>query len=586
MREVAKYDKTTSPARFGPNQATLYARVPLGPLSAASHSPHDEPIRTLSSMSVSAADAQGLLEALRYLWRGTRWSRGKERLVGNPVAGYLFGPRGRIRPFGEIHEAVVLACRRADLDPMERLVVSEYYGLVAFPTDLTSGPSPLLGRVRTSTGRQSDFASRSAITSARKSGVGAIARVLDPAPIETDLPLIPVADPLDDQSLRSRLSKGDDGLDSAVLEACLYAAYDLTDRAVLAEDIRRALDWWRERWITGKPALMATRFSFAARHAAFAALHVSLWNYRVSGNRSDTSDAPAPVVLWAPTAIDSPRAGRVIATERWGVIDQVDLTAADLVCLCGLIFNGEDADGTAADFVIPILAHPDTGPALNRPTHELLVWSVARHLASRGDWRAMELMMAVATSDPPPRDIAEFLAWAAHVASMFHHEALAWRLANQADRLIEQQPGRAPTRRIVLQVRSGILVRSADALLDVNPERGVSELQRSMHYIQQARLARTPRPHPDNVLADIPLKIRLLEALVVAHKYRIRGYDTLIDQAWSLDAIKMGLEDVTDEIVSNVPRDDDDFTVLLGRADRLSNAIAAAEGTLPPVSPD
>jgi hypothetical protein len=56
----------------------------------------------------------------------------------------VFTSLGVMRPFGEIHEAIVLAYQRADLRPIERLVVSEYFGLVAFPTDLTSGPSPLL----------------------------------------------------------------------------------------------------------------------------------------------------------------------------------------------------------------------------------------------------------------------------------------------------------------------------------------------------------------------------------------------------------------------------------------------------------
>jgi hypothetical protein len=95
-------------------------------------------------MGISPSDTQGLLDALRYLWRGTRWSKGKERFIGADAAGYVFTSLGVMRPFGEIHEAIVLAYQRADLRPIERLVVSEYFGLVAFPTDLTSGPSPLL----------------------------------------------------------------------------------------------------------------------------------------------------------------------------------------------------------------------------------------------------------------------------------------------------------------------------------------------------------------------------------------------------------------------------------------------------------
>jgi len=526
---------------------------------------------------VSPVHAQGLLEALRYLWRGTRWSGGKERYVGRDVAGYLFTPQGAMRPFGQIHEAVVLAYRRADLQPIERLVVSEYFGLVAFPTDLANGPNPLLGRVRTSTSRQSDFASRSAIAAARNSGVTAIARVLEPTRTNSPMPLAPIGDPLHDEALRRRLGM-EEGLNIMVLEGCLYAAYDLTDRAAKNEEIRRALDAWKAQWITDTRVPAESHVSFAARHAAFAALHVALWSSGTPGARTRTEEAPAPVVVWPPTAIDSPKAGRVIETERWGVIDQADLTAADLVCLCGLIFNDEDETGSAVDFVIPILAHPDVAPPINRRTYELLVWAVIRYLASRGDWRAMELVMAVAASERRPTDIALFLAWAAHVASMFHHEALAWRLANQADRLIDQRPEqRRTTGRIVLQVRSGICVRAADVLLDFDPKRGAAELRRSMHYIQQARLLGRTSPRAGAVTVELPVDLRLVEVLLVAHRYRSRGNETGIGEAVSVEFIKAAISDAKRKVAGDIDPNDDDFTVLMARIKLLEDAIAVAE---------
>ncbi len=482
-----------------------------------------------------------------------------------------------MRPFGELHKDVVHAYRRAHLEPIERLVIAEYYGLVAFPTDLASGPTPLLGRVRTSTSRQSDLASRSAITAARKSGVAAIADVLDPAPMERAMALTPVAEPLDDWSLRRHLGLGDD-LDVDLLEACLYAAYDLTDRAAKVDEIRHALDAWGRRWITGASAPNERPVSFAGRHAAFAALHVALWNSGTEdGADPEPTDARSPVVLWPVTAIDTPKAGRVIVTERWGTIDQADMTAADLVCLCGLAFNAKDADGAVADFVIPILAHPRSGPPLTRRAYGLVVWGVVRHLASRGDWRALELVMAVAAADPLSGDLPQFLAWAAHVASMFDHAALAWRLANQADRLIDRQPARAPTRRIVLQVRSGILLRAADALLDHDPRRGVSELRQSMRYIQQADLAGQASPRADSALTHIPVELRFWEALMVAHRYRSRGYEPHLGRAFSLQSIVVGVAAVKDKITANVAPDDDDFTVLMTRIERLENAIDTAE---------
>lgn len=526
-------------------------------------------------MSVDVSDAQGLLDAVRYLWRGTRWTKGRERFVGKAVAGYVFGDQGEVRPFGEIHGSVVDAYRRADMEPIERLVVGEYFGLVAFPTDLTGGPAPLVGRVRTSTGRQGKVASRSAVAAARMSGVAAIAGALGPAPLERSMALAPIGDPLDDASLRRHLGLGDD-LDLDLLEACLFAAYDLTDRAARADEVRRALDSWKRKWISGASTQTERLVSFGARHAAFAALHVALWN---SGTRNDSEpvEMRVPVVLWPATAIDRPRAGRVIVTERWGVIDQADLTADDLVCLCGLVFNGDDVDGSVADFVIPILALPHTASPLTRRAYGLVVWSVVRHLASRGDWRAMELIMAIAAADRLTADLPQFLAWAAHVASLFDHVALAWRLANQADRLIDRQPASAPVRRTVLQVRSGILVRSADSLLDRDPERGLSDLRQSMRYIHEANLSAQASPTAGSIFTHVPVELRLLEAYMVAYRFRSHGFEPRIGHEPSLGSIAAAVATVRDKITDHVAEDDDDLTVLMARVQRLESAIAAAE---------
>lgn len=528
-------------------------------------------------MSVTPPAAQSLLDAIRYLWRGTRWAKGKERYVEEAVAGYIHQSDGTMRPFGELHQAVVDAYLRADLDPISRLVISEYYGLVAFPSDLASGPNPLLGRVRTSTNRQSAVASRSAISAARKSGVEAMAAALTPRPLGLAAPLVPLGDPLEDERLRKRLDLDGDP-DEALLEACVYAAFDLTDRSSMGEEIRRAVEDWKRRWLGGPEPAVKLSVPFAAQRAAFAALHLALWDLGPLAARRDSRDPPAPIVLWPPSAIDSPKPGRVIATERWGVIDQVDLTREDLICLVGLVFNDQDPDGAAADFVIPILAHPEAAPPVNKRTYDLLVWGVIRFLASRGDWRAMELVMALATSTRRPANTPLYLAWAAHVASMFHHDALAWRLTNQADRLIDRRPElKHTTGRIVLQVRSGISARAADALLDVNAERGAAELRRSLHFAQQARDMGKLSARTGSVPVEVPVDLRGLEVLLVAHRYRSRGHEPGMGDPVSLDFIRSKLAEVKAKVEAAADLDDDDSTILMARIAGLEQAVATAE---------
>ena len=399
-----------------------------------------------------------LLDSVRYVWLGTRRRSSRVRTIDCELAGWVADPTGLPLPFGEIVERLARAARSADMGPVERLVIDEFYGLASFPCGLESGRNPLVGRIRTSTSRRSDIASRSWIVAARQQGVEAIGSAIEPQRLIGGVSLAPVGDPMLDGRVVGRFQQ--EGLsDWMIAEMGLFTAHSIVDRADDSEPIRRALDAWAAVWTEFASPLLKGQVSYEARHSAYAALHVALWNAPLPPAVPNDEQIP-PILLWSPSAIDVPRPGRVIETERRGVIDQTKMSSTDLVHLCGLIFAGDDTDGSIADFVLPVLVHSDHAPKLNAETRDLLVWAVGRHLASRGDWRAVDLAMSVAASDRRAQEVARHTAWAAHVASAFGHAGLGSRLINSAEQVINRTSQQIPvsTRRMVLQVRSGIAV--------------------------------------------------------------------------------------------------------------------------------
>jgi len=126
-------------------------------------------------------------------------------------------------------------------------------------------------------------------------------------------------------------------------------------------------------------------------------------------------------------------------------------------------------------------------------------------------------------------------------------------------------------------VRSGISARAADTLLDVNAERGAGELRRSLHYAQQARDLGKLSPRTGSVPVEVPVDIRGLEVLLVAHRYRSRGHDPGIGDPVSLEFIRSKLSEVKAKVEAAADLDDDDSTILMARITGLEKAVATAE---------
>lgn len=299
---------------------------------------------------------------------------------------------------------------------------------------------------------------------------------------------------------------------------------------------------------------------------------------RPEAPRTLSDEQVSAVVLWSPSAVDQPRSGRVIETERWGVVNQIDLTVDELVCVSGLVFEGEDEDGAAADFVLPVLVHG--GPAeLTDRMRETLTWAVGRQLASRGEWRAVELAMSVATQVRRPQEVVRHVTWAAHVASSFGHAGLAWRLISHAEQVTHRFPDRVPpsTRRMVLQVRSGIAARSADVLLGVNDRQGAADIREAWRYLQEARRMGQGDPREETPIPDLTEELRLLEILLLAHRYISAGVDIDLGVIDLLGSLRAGVGAARLKIESKVDPDDDDFAVLMGRVERIESAMATIE---------
>ena len=160
----------------------------------------------------------------------------------------MFRDDGGLQPFGQVHERVAGWIDHAELDDLERLVLRELYGIDAFPVDLAAGPGQLVGRISTTTSRQSVAASRSTIAAARTRGVAAFASVVNPAPMRASMPLRQVADPAIDPKLNVLIG-GDVDVRQRLFEAAVYCAHDLVDRAEHAADLRSALGGWAVRHV-------------------------------------------------------------------------------------------------------------------------------------------------------------------------------------------------------------------------------------------------------------------------------------------------------------------------------------------------
>jgi hypothetical protein len=503
------------------------------------------------------------LEAIRYLWKGTRWRTGQQRFVAARVGGYVLDG-DEPRAFGAIVDDVRVLVAAASLDPIRHLCLAEFYGLEGYPSDLIGGLDPLVGRVPNPT--RAGLAGRTTVTRLREEAVASVADGLAPRPCGGDVPVSLLASAIEKPGWLSATGHEDTDL----LEAVFHRALDLIDRSPSAPQVRMALWHWADRFLRqlAPPAGTALRLMPEHRRMAHAALDVAAAQVR------DTGTGRSRRVPTNPSTIPVASPARVL-DSRHGLVVQDDLSADELVLLVGDVFEGDDADGTIADFVIPVLVG-DLPAGVDRATQRLLTWIIVRHLASRSDWRAVELASVAANVEPDDGDAAALLVYAAHVASLHRHHALARRLLGAGERLVAGRPADQVTA-VLLQARqvaSGIAVRTADALLGngrVEPAR--QELERARRLHEHWRQLRPEAPSPIMAITD---RLRAAEILFVAERLRRAGRPLLSLPSDPLTPARRFLDQASRDL-AGVDPSDDDATVLEGRVTLLDAALTALQ---------
>lgn len=496
-----------------------------------------------------------LLDSFRYVWRGTRR---RVPVLESTVAGYFFCS-GEQKSLAEVAAALRISIADTiDLTESEFLIISEYFGLYAFPLDLSSSTVSLVDYVSSSSGALLEMrsASRSTITALRRSGLGKIGSVLRPKPGEP-FHLQPEADPFDLSWVTSPPAAKrllDDVEQARLFAAAHEAALDLVDRAPSANEIRVALNRWALRHLDADALVTEyARFRQEHRNCANAALALSLWEITHDSAQLDIALDGRSTIGWVG---GTPRAtgGRVVQHPKWGAMSS-DADAVDMVLLAGEVLNDRDDELLAADLLTDLFIAGKHRSQLPADQADTIVHAVGYGLAARSSWRVVELAKWHAASELLTPTTVSLLGWAAHVASEHRYDALAWRLLNLCDRLSEQlvRDGRINDMQrensswLGSMVRSGCRYREATALTNNRKlSRAVSALTSSMSYLDRASVIESLIRGGRNstISKQLTIDLRQVEILLVAAQLRELGHplDTVSDELRMAQSVLSSIE--------------------------------------------
>ena len=546
------------------------------------------------------AGVRALFESVRYLWRGTRWRRGRERWVPAGVAGSLVGSDG-LRSVAEVRAGLVDAVRGTSLSDVQLLVLSEFFGLESYPADLSGGSSSLVGAVPTRRPGVVGVASRSSVAALIDEAVEMVAGVYSPEAAGADVALVPELDPIDRWWLVEPPAAGrrlDSGERARLLESGFVGAFDLVDRAGAARSINDALWRWGHRHLAPDfGARVEGGVRFEHRHAAFAALAVSLWELTSDGEVLDRVLDSSGVVGWVGPAPVAHAARAAEHPRRDEVLSEV--TGDELVVLCGEVFERRDG-GRAADLVTDVVVSGRHRELLDADAATTVVWALGRGLASVGAWRVVELARWYWLGEPLDLTAVSLVAWSAHVASLHLHDGLAWRLCALADRSGRELhgAGSASDRQLQLVrfqvdlIRSGCRMREGDRFEQADRfDRAGAALRQSVQLVESAQQAwnesREGRVDPT---AGLALMLRRMEILFLAGRLRHRGHpvDGISGEFTKVRALSAEVRRILDEFGDD---EDDDDRIIGERLDLLDAALAGEPGaelddSPPPLSPD
>ena len=532
----------------------------------------------MSARCLEPVEARTLLDAFRYLLRGTRWrASDTQRTVSGAAAGYLVDHEGNALPLGRVRRQLTSALEHPDINYLERAAVAEFFGLHAYPADLT-GSWGLAGSLLNHRG---GAASRSTVSAAIKSGVAKMSEHLQRIETKSGLDVTRVRDPLNSNWLWSHpVWKALEHRPRwTLLEAAAYGALDLIDRTRARSELRFCIRSWivKHGLVLDPGELAPLPIEQEQRNSAHAILDIAIWETLRTPEMVRRAIGREPVRTWVQT-LPKRHPASALVSHRFGTVSAEDLDEDILVLLTGVVADRGDDDGRIADFLIPVLFGAEN-PHSDRSTVRLLRWAFMRGLAAKGDWRAVEVANALADLDPDSSDLIDGAVWAGHVASLHHHQELADRFLAWAERLVDAQARegkledavQAGKSRMLHLVRSGSNVRAADGLRSTNAARGLRLLETAEDHLHRAAVA-DQRLEELTGRSDPSVMLRATEILIVAHRYRS---ERRVDQRRELERASQQLADFRQRLERVFDEADDDQAIYRDRVELLVAAISA-----------
>ena len=111
----------------------------------------------------------------------------------------------------------------------------------------------------------------------------------------------------------------------------------------------------------------------------------------------------------------------------------------------------------------------------------------------------------------------------------------------------------------------------------MNDRQGVDDIRQAWRYVQQARRMGEGDPRAEAPIPDLTEELRLLEILLVSHRYQVAGVDLDLGVIDPIDSVGVGVSAARTKIESVVDAGDDDFTVLMQRVERIESALEILE---------
>lgn len=518
---------------------------------------------------------------LRSLLRGTRRARLEP---DHRIASLFFDEAGDQRSAAEV--AAVLRRALTELPPSRgmQVVAGEYFGLSGFPLDLT-GERGLVVRLAATTGSRRDrHVSRSKASALVAETADRLEEQLLERPGHPQQ-LQPEEEPsgqlwvLAPPAIGRALTQSET---ARLLAAASECACDLVCRADWAPELFEAIYRWSERHTGQQRPDGAHRVEIRQEHrnAANAMLALSLWEIVHSKEQLDVVLADGPALGWF-GLLPEGTGGRYAEHSKWGPMSSA-LDANEFVLLADDVLERRDEDGRSIDLLMDLLRAGRHQDLLSVDARETVLWALGYGLAAQGSWRVVEFARWYAVHEPRSLTTASLLSWAAHVASLHHHDGMAWRLCGSAERVLSSlsdvpEGKLSGLRWQISLVRSGCRVREADALAAgkqlSNATTALSE------SVLQLRMAETASQHfnaSTSLSKRVTNDLRRAEILLVAARLRSAGRPLagLSDELRQATQIVQTAEAIVSR-AADAEFDDGDRAIFEARVDALKAALHA-----------